>query len=93
MTAKELREVAKEIPGITGVHAMNKADLLAAIKQARGIVEETKKKAATEIRDLKKQIKELKRQRRAALEAKDKKRAGIYRRRISRLKKRSRRAA
>jgi hypothetical protein len=67
--------------------------LLAAIKKARGIVEKTGKKASTAVRDLKKQIKELKRQRRSALEAQDKKMAGIYRRRISRLKKRTRRAA
>jgi len=29
MTAPELKEVAKQIPGLTGVHAMKKADLLA----------------------------------------------------------------
>ena len=94
MTAKELREVAKEIPEITGVHGMVKADLLQAIKMARGIEEEkvtpTTSKAALSI---KKKIRALKLERRAALEAKDKKMAKIYRRRISRLKKKSRRAA
>jgi hypothetical protein len=32
MTAKELRKVALEIPELTGVHAMKKEELLAAIK-------------------------------------------------------------
>lgn len=92
MTAKELREVAKEIPQITGVHGMNKTELIAAIKDARGIVEE-KKKSDASVRDLKLKIKSLKADRDAALEAKDKKKAGIYRRKISRLKKKTRRAA
>jgi len=39
MTVKELREVAKEIPEITGAHGMIKADLLGAIKAAQGITE------------------------------------------------------
>jgi len=92
MTVKELREVAKEIPQITGVHGMNKADLLSAIKEARGIVEE-KKKSDASVGDLKLMIRSLKADRDAALEAKDRKMATIYRRRISRLKKRTRRAA
>ena len=92
MTAKELREVGKEIPKITGVHGMNKAELVSAIKDARGIAEE-KKKSDASVRDLKLKIKSLKAGRDAAHEAKDRKRATIYRRRISRLKKRTRRAA
>jgi hypothetical protein len=42
---------------------------------------------------LKQKIKALKAQRREALEAKDKKKATIFKRRISRLKKKTRRAA
>ena len=93
MTAKELREIAKEIPEITGVHGMNKGELVAAIKQARGITDEAVSKSSGEIRDLKKKIRALKLQRQEALEAKDKKTATIYRRRIARLKKKTRRAA
>ena len=37
MTAKELREMALQIQGIVGVHAMNKNELLVAIKEATGI--------------------------------------------------------
>jgi len=36
MTAKELREMALQIQGIVGVHAMNKNELLVAIKEAKG---------------------------------------------------------
>jgi len=45
MTATELRELAKGIDGITGVHGMNKAELISAVKQARGIVETKSKNA------------------------------------------------
>ena len=60
MTAKELREVAKDIPGIVGVHSMNKLELLEGIKEARGIVDDGPKKDTGLIRTLKKQINELK---------------------------------
>ncbi len=109
MTANELRELAKAIPEITGVHGMKKAELLAVVKEARGIkeaatqkavVKEDKgiKEAVTQKADkpasgIKKKIKALKAARQAALEAKDKKMATIYRRRISRLKKQTRKAA
>ena len=94
MTAKELREVAKEIPDITGVHGMNKLELISAVKTARGIEDEGgKQKDPAYVRGIKQQIKALKDQRQAALEAEDKKMATIYRRRISRLKKKTRRAA
>jgi hypothetical protein len=97
MTAKELREVALGIPGISGVHAMKKEDLLAAIHQAWGIAEEKapKKKAKAEVgvAQLKAKIQEVKGKRAEALQKKDKRLATIYRRRINRLKKRTRRAA
>lgn len=93
MTVKDLREVAKEIPEIAGVHGMNKPDLLSAIKKARGIKEDTVKKQNASVQDLKKQINAFKIKKKDALEAKDSKTATIYRRRISRLKKKTRRAA
>ena len=93
MTSKELREVAMEIPEITGAHGMNKPELISAIKQAKGIVEEKSKKSDSSVREIKQKISAVKIQRQAALDAKDKEKALIYRRRISRLKKRTRRAA
>ena len=93
MTAKELREVAKETPGITGAHGMNKGELLAEIKRARGIEDSGKTKKDRSIREIKAKIKALKEKRTAALEADDRRMATIFKRRISRLKSRARRAA
>ena len=104
MTVKALREVAKEIPEITGVHGMKKEELIVAINEARGVDGEAVKsgksikakpvkKVRTTTGEIKKQIQALKAQRQAALGAQDKKMATVYKRRISRLKKRSRKAA
>jgi len=93
MTVKELKEVAKDIPEIVGVHGMNKPDLLTAIKKSRGIEEAPKKKKDISLLNLKKKIKSLKIKREEALASKDKKMATIFKRKIARLKKRTRRAA
>ena len=96
MTVKELREVAADIPDLVGVHAMKKAELLAAIKEAKGIKAEKPRKEKVEkgvvtVQELKRKIVELKRKRGEAREAKDKRMAHILRRRINRLKKETRR--
>jgi len=174
MTVKALREIAKEIPEITGAHGMKKEELLVAIKEVRGVNAETAetetdqaetaetetgqaetaetetgqaetaetepgqaepvkaepvkaepvkaepvkaepvkaepvkaepvkadksikgkavKKTGSTTGEIKRQIKALKAQRQAALEAQDPKMATVYKRRISRLKKKSRKAA
>lgn len=93
MTAKELREIGKQIPEITGVYGMNKPELISAIKKARGIEEDPKKSSSSSVREIKNKIKEFRAKRQAALESNDKKMAQIYRRRITRLKKKTRRAA
>jgi hypothetical protein len=93
MTVKELREMAKDIPQIVGVHGMKKEELIVEIKKAKGITDEPVKKADATVAQLKQKIKALKIERQAALEAKDKKKATIFRRRISRLKKKTRQAA
>ncbi len=92
MTVIELREIAKTIPDVVGVHGMNKSDLLTVIKEARGI-KEPEKKGSASVRDIKTRIKGLKQKRQEALAGEDRKNAAIYRRRISRLKKKSRQAA
>ena len=92
MTVTDLREMAKEIPDISGVHGMKKEELIAAIKKSKGIIDEPVKKTDASLGEIKKKIKAVKTQRVAAIEAKDKKMAKIYKRRISRLKKKSRRA-
>lgn len=93
MTVTDLREMAKEISEITGVHGMKKDELIAAIKKSKGIIDEPVKKTDASLGEIKKKIKAVKTQRLAAIEARDKKMAKIYKRRISRLKKKSRRAA
>jgi hypothetical protein len=100
MTVTELREVAKEIPDITGVHGMKKNELLKAIVTVQGGEPPPKNKPAgpakatttKSIQELKKIIRDLKIQRRQALVDEDKNKAKIYRRRISRLKKKTRQA-
>lgn len=92
-TVKDLRELAKEIPEITGVHGMNKQELITAIKDVRGTKDEVVKKADATNREMKKRIRKLKAERKTALESNDRKMATIYKRRISRLKKKTRRAA
>lgn len=101
MTVTEMREVAKEIPEITGVHGMKKPELLAAIKQAKGIEDAPprkkagppKPKVAIPKAELKAMIRDLKARRRQALEDKDKQMAERCRRKISKLKKKTRQAA
>ncbi len=91
MTAKELREVAKDIPEIQGAHAMNKEELLAAIKKAKGI--EDTKKPRVSMRDVKARIKELRNKAEAAKASNDLRLYRIYKKRAIRLKKKTRRAA
>lgn len=93
MTAKELREMALGLEGIAGVHAMNKTELIAAIKEAKGIVAEKQQKSGTDVRSLKAKIRVLKEKRLQAKEAGNTKRADSLRRSISNLKKKTRRAA
>jgi len=93
MTAKELREVALTTGEIIGVHGMNKAELITAIKQLRGIVDEKSKKKDVDVRHLKVKIKALKDKRQKALDDGKTKLADSFRRRISNLKKKTRRAA
>lgn len=98
MTAPELKEIAKQIPGATGVTAMKKADLISLIKKHRGIEEEEPKKkgvvkGGANIKEIKQKIIILKADKREAQkEKKNKKEMNILRRRINRLKKRTRKA-
>lgn len=91
MTATELRTLAMEIPGITGVHGMNKNELITEIKIAKGISEDSEKKTTGKVRDLKKKIRELKAKRNDFIDADNSTMAALYRKRIIRLKKKTRR--
>ena len=93
MTATELRDIAKELPDIVGAHGMNKSELIRAIKKAKGVEEDTPKKGGdASVRDIKLKIKELKKQKKELLSRDDRKKAKIYRRKINRLKKQTRKA-
>lgn len=102
MTAKELREMALGLPGIAGVHAMKKEELLVAIRKAKGIPEPEVKKGKAGVRkekviftasQLKQKAKELKAKREELLQQRNFKMAEILKNRIRRLKKRTRRVA
>jgi len=93
MTVIDLREMAKGMQGITGVYGMNKSELIRAIKDIKGIKDEVFKRSSASTRDIKKKIRALKVERQTALESENAKLAAIYRRRISRLKKKTHRAA
>ena len=103
MTAKELRETALALGGIFGVHAMKKEELVAAIRKAKGLPEEeTKKEKRAAVKkekvlqtraQLKQKIKEMRAKKEETLQGKNWRMVAILRRRISRYKKRTRRAA
>jgi len=95
MTATELRKYALDMGGLTGVHGMNKEELLAAIKQEKGIVDEGKKAVKkVNVRELKQKVKELRALKAEAYEAgESNKKINTLRRRMNRLKKRTRKAA
>ncbi len=93
MTTTELREVAKGVPEITGVHGMKKQDLIDALRQSKGIEAPKGRRADESIKVIKGKIRSVRALHVAALEAKDRKQTAILRRRISRLKKKTRRAA
>ncbi|MBN2437911.1 MAG: transcription termination factor Rho [Deltaproteobacteria bacterium] len=100
MTVKELREIAVNLPHVQAVHDMKKEEIIAFIREARGIRDEMparKKKKVVKLKmtrpELKARIRELKGLKIQAGEEKDGKKLALLRRRISRLKKKSRKAA
>ena len=102
MTATELREMALGLPGIEGVHAMKKEELITAIRAAKGIPEPEpkkekkmvakKEKVVLTVAQLKQKVKELRAKREELLQQRNLEMAEILRKRISRLKKKTRRA-
>jgi hypothetical protein len=100
MTVKELRAIAMEIPRSIAVHDMRKEELIAFIKEAREVKDERrvepvkdKEKRVVSKAEMKRRIKELKEEKREAQTARDRKKIEFLRRRISHLKKKTRRFA
>lgn len=105
MTVKELRDLAKGMEA-EGVSGMKKEELLDFIRQARpaepvpeeappaaGKAAKKAKKKELTVKQLKKRIIVIKAKRAEALEKGDRRMATIYKRQISRLKKKTRKAA
>lgn len=99
MTVKELKAIAMEIPRSVAVHDMKKAELIDFIREARGISEEAPAKVVKKVEkkiklsksEIKSIIKKLKEEKKAAQEANNRKETDFLRRRISHLKKQTRR--
>jgi len=100
MTAIELREVAMEIPGVTGAHAMKKEELLSTIREYYGIEEETPEKGrkkkvpktVASVHELKAKMGQLREKKKEVRAGKDRKSTDILRKRINRLKKQTRKS-
>jgi hypothetical protein len=97
LTIKELREIAAELPHERALLDMKKEELVAFIKEAKGMKDETpvkKKKHIAKIKmtkpELKTRISELKILKLQALESNDAKNVIMLRHQISQLKKKSR---
>lgn len=98
LTVKELREIAAEIPHERAIVDMKKEELIAFIKEARGIKDEApikKKKHVVKIKmtkpELKARIRELKTLKGEAQESGESKKVVLLRHLIGQLKKKSRR--
>ncbi|HPD56291.1 MAG TPA: hypothetical protein P5294_02410 [Smithellaceae bacterium] len=98
LTIKKLQEIAAEFPHERAIHDMKKEELIAFIKQAKGIKDESpahkhrhKGKIKMAKPELKARIRELRKLRLQALESGEAKQALTLRYHIARLKKQSRR--
>ena len=90
-TVKELREEALTLPDVQGVHGMNKEELISILRKAKGIEAPPQKKTEA-VRDVKHKISELKKVRDEERgEGAARTRLEILRKKISRLKKKTRR--
>lgn len=90
-TIKELRDEALKIPNIQGVHGMNKEEILAILREMKGIAPPETKKKAVNIRDIKVKIVDLKKVRDEEREQNvSRQRLNILRRKLAKLKKQTR---
>jgi hypothetical protein len=88
MTVLKLREEALKIEGVSGVHGMNKQQLLAALFDHFGIPQD--QKVRRDLTTLKQQIKKLRTQQAEVRPTGDKKKIKVLRRRIHSLRRATR---
>jgi hypothetical protein len=94
MTATELRKYALDLGEISGVHGMNKEELLTAIKEVKGLKDEGKAAKAVNVRDLKEQAQAMRAKKLEAIGAgATRKQIDILRKKANRLKKKTHQAA
>src|SRR3989339_726193 len=94
MTATELRKYALDMGEISGVHGMNKEELLSAIKEVKGIKDEGKQTEKVSMRDLKEKAAAMRAKKLEAITAGEPQaKIDILRKKANRMKKRTRRAA
>ena len=94
MTATEMRKYALDLGEISGVHGMNKEELLGAIKQVKGIKDEGKVTEKVSMRDLKEKAAGMRAKKLEAIAAKEPQaKIDILRKKANRMKKRTRKAA
>ncbi len=94
MTATELRKYALDLGEITGVHGMNKEELLSAIKEVKGIKDEGKAAKTVNVRELKEMARQARAKKLEAIAAGEpRSKIDILRKKANRLKKRIRRVA
>jgi len=94
LTTKELKEMALAMGGITGVTAMKKEELIAAIRQAKGLpVKETREKPLDTVLEVKQKIREFRLQREELREAGKRAETSRLNKKIRQLKKKTRKLA
>ena len=94
MTATELRKYAMDTGELSGVHGMNKEELLSAIKEVKGIKDEGKHTEKVSMRDLKEKAAAMRAKKLEAITAKEPKaKIDVLRKKANRMKKRTRKAA
>jgi hypothetical protein len=93
-TIKELRDEALKVPDIQGVHGMNKNELVAIVKKAKGIVDTDTKKKGDSVREIKTKLAQLRTKREEERgQGAARTRLNTLRKKLSRLKKLTRNAA
>ena len=94
MTATELRKYALDLGEISGVHGMNKEELIASVKQVKGIKDEGKAVKAVNVRELKEKAQAMRAKKLETIAAgASRPQINILRKKANRLKKRTHKAA